>query len=151
MSALEAILADHNKAMILGNINRARSGTETDHPLPEIDIQAVKNKLIQLGATSEAALSKCSFEDLEGCGIPKLLAKTVAQVFRNGPAPEKQKESWVSDRSAERMTLEELVSRYNPEQENAVSRKLAAIAYKSRFLAFLEGNAVGRPYQRKTA
>ena len=140
MSALEAILADHNKAM-QASVNPATPGM---NKAAILDIQLIKNNLLIMGATSEQALAQSSFEDLESCGIPKLLAKTVAQVFRNGPTPEKQKDGlgWVSERSAERMTLEELVARYNPEQTNAISKKLASLSHGGRFLAFSDGNTV---------
>jgi hypothetical protein len=131
MSALEAILADHNKVV---GVNKG---------WVDIDIQEIKNKLLHLGATSEVALSQCSFEDLESCGIPRLLAKTVAQVFRNGPEPEKpQREGWVSDRIAERMGYEELIARYNPLHENAIWKRLEKDSQRLHFIVFTQGNQV---------
>ena len=128
MKAMEQVLEDHLKAL-----------PQADG-IPRFDVQGVKNHLLHLGATSESALAQCSFEDLESCGIPKLLAKTVAAIFRN--ALQVEKPAWVSERTAERMTYEELLARYNPSEENAIFKKLKGHGEGKAFVVFQEGNQV---------
>lgn len=101
--------------------------------------EEIKAKLIALGGTNEAALAQCSFEDLEALGIPLLLAKQIATVFRKNDSGSVD---YVSSKKAERMTFEELLARYNPEEDNAISKRLIEIAGSNRFVVFRNGNIV---------
>src|ERR1019366_3150514 len=47
-----------------------------------IDPEHFVDKLVLYGAAAEEMLKFCTWEDLENCGLPRLLAKKVAKVFR---------------------------------------------------------------------
>jgi len=47
-----------------------------------IDRDSFLKSLRELGGTTEASLRQCSWEDLEECGLPRLIARQVSQIFR---------------------------------------------------------------------
>lgn len=94
------------------------------------------DKLRAAGGTNETALAECSWSDLEKCGIPTLIAKQVANVFRSNSA--KPDEPLVTSRMVERMTLEQVIARYNPREDNAIHERLRKEGKGKRFVAFLD-------------
>src|SRR6476469_945173 len=49
----------------------------------KLNWDTIKAKIFGLGATSDDTLKEMSWEDLESCGVPRLLARQIAnQVFR---------------------------------------------------------------------
>jgi hypothetical protein len=108
-------------------------------------LSAYYHKLHEAGGLSNDALALCSFEDLESFGLPKLIAKQVAEIYRrkpdtkdaNGPV------SYHSDKAASRMTTKQLVESYDPkEPDNAVGKRLKEISKGQRFLIFDKNAAV---------
>jgi hypothetical protein len=94
------------------------------YPVP-IDIEKFKTELTKLGATSDDALRQCTWEDLGECGLPKLLARQVAQIFRQ--------ESGITVS----FTPRQLVERYAPVDKLSMAyRKLVSIAGDKRFVVF---------------
>lgn len=47
-----------------------------------VDPEKFVEKLVLYGAAADELLRQCSWEDLENCGLPRLLAKKVCKVFR---------------------------------------------------------------------
>ena len=47
-----------------------------------VDWESFLESLQELGGTTEASLRQCSWEDLEECGLPRLMARQVSQIFR---------------------------------------------------------------------
>jgi hypothetical protein len=111
----------------------------------KLNWQNIKAALVKIGATSLDALSQCSWEDLQECGIPRLIARNIATEFRTKPAGT----SFVSDRMAERMGPEELLARYSPDEVNAVSVKLKALGKNSKFIVFTPEDAIDVPASLK--
>jgi hypothetical protein len=96
-------------------------------------------KLVAAGGTSDEALKACSFEDLEECGLPKLLAKSVAQVFRGRD----ESRRGVSTQRASSMSVQELVDLYDPrEADNAVGTRLKTITKGLRCVVFNRDGSV---------
>jgi hypothetical protein len=50
-------------------------------PKPVSDERFVE-KLVKLGGVSDELIRQCSWEELENCGLPRLLARDVAKIFR---------------------------------------------------------------------
>ena len=48
----------------------------------KINFAEFKTNLLKLGGTNERALNLCSYEDLQSFGLPILLAKQCAEIFR---------------------------------------------------------------------
>lgn len=56
-------------------------------PRKEIDSEKFVEKLVLYGGVADELLRQCSWEDLENCGLPRLLARKVAAVFRATDIP----------------------------------------------------------------
>jgi hypothetical protein len=102
------------------------------------DVPTILHKLKEMGATTEDALAECTWEDLVACDVPRLKAKEIASIFRQKP---KTQSDHVSAKTADRMSYEELLGRYKPEEDNAVSAKLKSLSGGLRFIVFnIDGN-----------
>ncbi len=93
--------------------------------------------LKEMGGTSEETLKACSWEDLQECGVPKLLARKFAHLFRQDSDKGSTKSVYVSDKKAKSMTISELLERYNPRDvKNAVGKRLADVSDGKRCIVF---------------
>lgn len=52
-----------------------------------IDSEKFVEKIVLYGGVADELLQKCFWEDLEHCGLPRLLARKVAAVFRSTDVP----------------------------------------------------------------
>ncbi len=96
--------------------------------------EAVKNKvdwikfqenLQEAGGTTEESLKLCSFEDLEKFGLPRLLARSVANIFRS---TEDKSPSPISESRAKSLNAFEALKIYDPKEDNAVSDRLKKLS-----------------------
>ncbi len=95
-------------------------------------------KLKEMGGTSEQALSACTWEDLQDCGLPRILARSVANTFR---AEEKDQKIVIVDddpvKHAARCKPDELVDKYDPEDSNnPYGERLSVLSKGERILVF---------------
>jgi hypothetical protein len=109
-----------------------------------IDVEAFFTNLITNGGTSDAALSQSSWEDLMSFGLPRLLARQVAQIFRK---EEKKEEKPVLKKSkVESMSLTELLNNYDPRNHTShVNQRLSELFLGKRFIVFNENATVNVP------
>lgn len=120
--------------------------TESDRINPD----EFQRKLKKLGGTSEAVLAAATWEDLQDCGLPKILARRVAEIFREKTKSPEEDGSYVSDKKAAKMHPLALLERYNPrELENAVSKRLREIGGNKRFIVFKSDGTVNAPESNK--
>lgn len=133
LSSAREILEAHNKA--------------SDAP---IDVDAFFAKLKQMGGTTEVALAEATWEDLQECSAPRILARQIAQVFRD---EEKKEEAdghthIVIDDSdpvkrAQRLSPKELIAEYDPKQpRNPFGERLKTLSEGKRFLVFNDDGTV---------
>jgi len=94
LDAALAAITDHNNSV----------GESAD----KIDCDTFVANLKKMGGTSEAALAACTWEDLEHCGIPRILARSISGIFRDRTEPD---DDPVKD--AARLKPEELVAKYD--------------------------------------
>lgn len=101
--------------------------------------------LQQMGGTTEEALSLCTWEDLETCGLPRLIARQVTQnILRKSDSQmdyQKIDSSdgivYISDKKAQQMPIKQLVEYYNPKNaKNAVGRRLKELTSGRRCVVF---------------
>jgi hypothetical protein len=93
--------------------------------------------LNELGGTSSDALEAASWEDLEDCGLPRIMARRMTHIFRAKSDGSKGKSAYVSDKKAQSMTFEELVERYNPmDVKNSIGKRLKDISDGKTFIVF---------------
>lgn len=104
----------------------------------KVDATKVLSHLKEIGAHDLASLAECKNEDLIEAGVPRLLARQITStIFR---VRDEGVPKHVSDKKAEHMNPEELLGRYVPDTDNAVSRRLTAMGGKSRFVVFEPGS-----------
>src|ERR1035437_4990305 len=111
-----------------------------DHNAIKINWENIEKNLRNLGATSEDALKECKYEDLEECGVPKLLARQIARIFREDEKGELP--THVGKRKASRMTYNELFAYYDPEEENEISKKLKELSKNAKIIVFTQEGSV---------
>jgi len=100
-------------------------------------------KMRDLGGSSDGALKAISWEDLQECGVPKIMARRLAHLFRQDSDDEKTKSVYVSDRKAKSMSIRELLERYNPQDvKNAIGERLKKISEGKPCIVFLEDGRV---------
>lgn len=127
----------------IGQHNNAIGGADKPgHLNPEDFIACVKAS----GGTSAERLSALSHEDLLACmpsgpnGVkPRVLAKEIATIFRgNNSASDENRP--ISSKKADRMTLQELLDAFDPEDSaNSVGTRLSQISKDQPFLIYSSG------------
>jgi hypothetical protein len=106
--------------------------------LKKVDFDHFLGELKDNGGTSEETLQVCSWEDLQAYGLPRLLARKVAELFRaKNEVDSSTKSVYVSDKKAQMMTITELLERYNPRDlKNAIGKRLEEISNGKRCIIF---------------
>lgn len=87
----------------------------------QVSFEAFEKKLKALGGTTEDALRECTWEDLQDCGLPRILARKVANIFRT-EAPKQtppQDLQYVSEARAKRMHPLALLQSYAPDDNSS--------------------------------
>jgi hypothetical protein len=87
----------------------------------DFDFEEFKTKLAGIGGTSVETLREVSWEDLQELGLPKLVAKRVAKIFRSEDGDDKAKETGkpggvITPKKVPYATPEELVQAFDPRQ-----------------------------------
>ncbi len=108
-----------------------------------VDVDQFFKKLAEAGGTNDAALSQCAWEDLMDFGIPKLLARQVAQVFRKADKPEDNKPVVHKRSHVEAMTVGQLLAIFDPRQVRSLAgKRLEEIVGTKRCLVFNVDNTL---------
>lgn len=125
---------------ILESFNETQTDPANAKP---VDIDRFFLKLTQLGAVNEELLSQVSWEDLQECGAPRLLARQIAANFRNAEPPASTPPQQVvvvdndPDKLARAMTRRQLVEAYEwSDAKNAVGERLHKLSDGRRFLVY---------------
>jgi len=111
---------------------------EQQEPANKIDADAFLKALIAAGGTDDRSLRDCSFENLQEFGITAiLLAKKIANLFRDKGEKKAEKQKFVSAKKAEQMSVEDLLKAYDPsEPDNPVAKELAQRSKGKRCIVF---------------
>lgn len=121
-------------------LTEAKSLIESHNSLIEntedkISYDTFVKKLQKMGGTSEESLIESSWEDLQDCGLPKILARKIASVFRFIP-----KTTTVSTYSLLKrvamLSPEELIKNYNPKTPNEIHERLRLLSKGQKFIIF---------------
>jgi len=113
----------------------------------KIDVAKFFTNLNMAGGSNEAALSQCTWEDLQEFGLPKLLAKQVAIIFRA-----KEDKPILKKSKIEAMSIDDLVMHYDPRTPfNLISERLNTLLGKKRFIVFNEDGTVNTSLSAKLA
>ncbi len=132
-----ALITQHN-SQIPASVNAGR-----------VDVEKFFSNLTAAGGTHEGALSQCAWEDLQEFGLPKLLARQVAQVFR---VKEKEEKPVLKKSKVEAMTISELISHYDPRTPaSLVTSRLTELLDNKRFVVFNNDGTVNAAASTKLA
>lgn len=108
-----------------------------------VDVEEFFTKLRQIGGTTDEALTKCDWGDIQSCGktsLPILLAKQIADAFRKKIDTRPKA---VTEKRALSMSLEELLENYDArDSENPIGQRLAQLGKGLPFLCFNVDNSV---------
>jgi hypothetical protein len=142
IDAALAVIKEHNEAI--------GGDKATGYIDPEQFISCIKAS----GGTSEERLAQLSHEDIQDClpniskpdGTkmkPRILAKAIASVFRKEVQADTTQARPVSAKKADRMTLDELVQAFDPEDfTNPVGVRLSQISRGEPFIVYKDGRNV---------
>jgi hypothetical protein len=117
-----------------------------------IDIDAFLNKLLTNGGTTDEALAVASWDDIKNCGVPDILARQFAVIFRaanvNAGSSIPQNAiggKYVTDVRAKRLTPAELVELYDPKDaDSAVAVRLKELSKNQPFIVFNADGSVDK-------
>jgi hypothetical protein len=106
----------------------------------QIDTNSFTKKLKKLGGTTESLLSGCSFEDIEQCGIPKILARKIATIFRTEPKTQLGDGDILSEKQVTKLAPLYLIQRYSlSDPDSHVAKRLKDLSKGLRFLVVENG------------
>lgn len=98
--AADKLIRDYNQQLIDATKPEGVSSSEhakaPDVAKKLIDSEKFIEKLVLYGGVADELLRQCTWEDLENCGLPRLLARKVAAVFRkNAVEPDYIIKKWM--------------------------------------------------------
>lgn len=127
-------MSDYNsKLSIVENLLKEYNESNKEFPVLFGDF---KKELRKAGGIDEEALRLVSWEDLMKMGLPLLIAKKAADIFRD----KTDKKNIYSDKKVSGMSYNELVEAYNPENTtNNVAERLKKLSNNQKFLVFSSG------------
>lgn len=129
---VRSILEEHNSVV-------QPPGTgQNPPPAGWVDTEKFFASLQAMGATTEDRVRGLSYEDIEALGVPKLIAKDIAKIFRGDSATsETQDKRPVSAKKADRMSVRELIECFDPENaDDSVGKRLLSISKGEPFIVF---------------
>jgi hypothetical protein len=110
----------------------------------KVDFDQFLEKLRNMGGSSDEALKAVSWEDLQECGLPKIMARRLSYVFRKDSDDNSGASSaYVSTKKASTLTPKELIERYNPKDvKNSVGKRLRDLSDGKAFIVFDDSSNV---------
>jgi hypothetical protein len=106
----------------------------------KVDFDKFLKELKAAGGTTDETLSECSWEDLKSMGLPSLVAKQIAKVFRQS---DKSEPRVITTGRASAMTPKELMEHYTPsDPDSAVAQRLKSMSNGKRFIIFNDDKSV---------
>jgi len=149
LDSLRALLEEHNKAF--------EGQTFDEWADPRIKVDKLIVEIQAIGGTNEARLSRMRHEDIEACFkasnnvVAAVLIKEIADLFRDKNRDEEKEAGdsnpvYVGPKKAARMSPDELVAAFNPEDpDTPVGKKLVQKSKGQPFLVYQSGRIVDVP------
>jgi hypothetical protein len=109
----------------------------------QIDFAEFTKKLRKDGGSSDEALKAVSWEDLQKCGLPSIMARRLTYLFRKDGDGESGKSTYISEKKVLGLSHKELVERYNPKDvKNPVGKRLRDLSDGKKCVVFDDNNKV---------
>jgi hypothetical protein len=103
----------------------------------QINPDKFEKSLKAAGGVNEQLLQECTWEELQKCGLPVLLARKVASIFREAQSAHDATNAYISEKKAQKMAPRYLIEAYDPKEKNsAVHKRLAELSRGKKFLVF---------------
>lgn len=122
----------------------------------KVGIDDFFKNLASMGGTSESALADATWEDLQDCGLPRILARSVSRVFRGPEEKVNEPQKVVVDvtgdpeKHAATLTAVQLVEHFDPENHtNPYGTKLKKDTEGRRCLAFNKDGSLNREISKQ--
>ena len=134
LSRVRDIIEEHNEAA----------------PESKIEVDKLLGALKSAGVTSEASMALCSWEDIiiagmasspasGGLPFPRILAKRLADVFREQAEDAPKGGGVISEKKAGQMTYAQLVEAYTPGEDDPVAKRLKSLSDDKAFVVIVSG------------
>ncbi len=108
-----------------------------------VDFEKFLDELRNMGGSSDEALKAVSWEDLQDCGLPRILARRISFVFRQDSNGSASASAYVSSKKVVMLTNKELIERYNPKDvKNPVGKRLKDLSDGKAFIVFNDDGSV---------
>ena len=109
----------------------------------QIDFEQFTQILRKSGGSSEEALKAASWEDLQECGLPKIMARRLTYLFRQDGDGKTTKSTYISEKKVVGLSYKELVERYNPKDvKNPVGKRLRDLSDGKKCVVFNDDSKV---------
>lgn len=109
----------------------------------QIDFAEFTKKLRKDGGSSDEALKAVSWEDLQKCGLPSIMARRLTYLFRKDGDGEGGKSTYISEKKVLGLSHKELVERYNPKDvKNPVGKRLRDLSDGKKCVVFNDDSKV---------
>ena len=106
----------------------------------KVDFDKFLEKLRNMGGSSDEALKAVSWEDLHDChdgGLPKIMARRLAYVFRQDSKDDGGGSAYISPKKVHSLSRKELVERYDPKDvKSPVGKRLKDLSDGKAFIVF---------------
>ena len=115
--------------------------TEDDN---KVDFDKFVEKLRNMGGSSDEALKAVSWEDLQDCGLPRIMARRMSYIFRKDSDDNGSTSSaYISSKKVHSLSTKELIERYNPKDvKSPVSKRLKDLSEGKAFIVFNDNGSV---------
>lgn len=110
----------------------------------KVDFDKFVEQLRNMGGSSDESLKAVSWEDLQDCGLPKIMARRMSYVFRQDSDDNGSTSSaYISSKKVYSLTNKELIERYNPKDiKNPVGKRLKDLSDGKAFVVFYDDGRV---------
>ncbi len=103
----------------------------------QVKFEEFVKKLTNLGGSSDDALRAVSWEDLQDCGLPKIMARRLTYIFRKTSDDNGGKSTYISEKKVAMLSYKELIEHYNPKDvKNSVGKRLKNLSDGKKFIVF---------------
>lgn len=103
-----------------------------------VNVDSFLKNLKKIGGINLDTLRLATFEDIEDCGCPRILARQVAGILRQTTMIKDS--AYVGGKGAKRMSARELLEHYDPKDgENAVGKRLTELSKGQKFIIMVNG------------
>jgi len=110
----------------------------------KVDFDKFVEQLRNMGGSSDESLKAVSWEDLQDCGLPKIMARRMSYVFRQDSDDNGSTSSaYISPKKVHSLSRKELVERYDPKDaKSPVGKKLNDLSDGKAFVVFNDNGTV---------